>query len=323
MTAAPQTESLRPMNQATEARKRPSAATLALIAAALLAIVAVAIAIWRSDARATPESPKENAGPQPSAGSVEEMVASLRERLRQDPDNHEGWFMLGMAYRDSGRFAEAEQAFRRAMELAPSNAAYVAYVGEMLLLIGGDTPPPEAERLFRRVMELEPGNPQGRYYLATLRDLGGDHRGAVDDLVALLRDAPAGATWEPQVREAVTAIAQEHGIDLAGRLPPPAASNATAAIPGPTREQMEAAKAIPPGQQDAMVQAMVDRLANRLRQNPRDAEGWIRLMRSRMVLNDPAAAREALRSGLAAFPADQATRQRLRTAAQELGVPAA
>ncbi len=324
MTAAPQTESLRPMNQATEARKRPSAATLALIAAALLALVAVAIAIWRSDARATLESPRENSGPQASAGSVEEMVASLRERLRQDPDNHEGWFMLGMAYRDSGRFAEAEQAFRRAMELAPSNAAYVAYVGEMLLLIGGDTPPPEAERLFRRVMELEPGNPQGRYYLATLRDLGGDHRGAVDDLVALLRDAPAGATWEPQVREAVTAIAQEHGIDLAGRLPPPtAASNATAAIPGPTREQMEAAKAIPPGQQDAMVQAMVDRLANRLRQNPRDADGWIRLMRSRMVLNDPAAAREALRSGLAAFAGDQATRTRLQTAAQELGVPAA
>ena len=312
------------MNQATQVRKRPTAATLALIAASLLALVAVAIAIWRSDAQATLEEPKEKSTAQASAGSVEEMVASLRERLRQDPDNHEGWFMLGMAYRDSGRFTEAEQAFRRAMELAPNNAAYVAYVGEMLLLIGGDSPPPEAERLFRRVMELEPGNPQGRYYLATLRDLGGDHRGAVDDLVALLRDAPPGATWEPQVREAVTAIAQEHGIDLAGRLPPPtSASSATAAIPGPTREQMEAAKGIPPGQQDAMVQAMVDRLASRLRQNPRDAEGWIRLMRSRMVLNDPAAAREALRSGLAAFADDQATRQRLQTAARELGVPAA
>src|SRR5688500_11022453 len=249
------------MNQATEARKRPSAATLALIAAALLALVAVAIAIWRSDARATPESPKENAGPQASAGSVEEMVASLRERLRQDPDNHQGWFMLGMAYRDSGRFTEAEQAFRRAMELAPQNADYTAYVGESLLLIGGETPPPEAERLFRRVLELEPGNAQARYYLATLKDLGGDHRGAVDDLVALLREAPAGAPWQAQVREAVTAIAQENRIDLAGRLPdPPAAETATAAIPGPTREQMEAAKAIPPGQQDAMVNAMVERL---------------------------------------------------------------
>jgi hypothetical protein len=45
-------------------------------------------------------------------------------------------------------------------------------------------------------------------------------------------------------------------------------------------------------------------------------------MRSRMVLNEPRAAGEALRSGLAAFNGDAATQQRLRTAARELGVPA-
>ena len=89
----------------------------------------------------------------------------------------------------------------------------------------------------------------------------------------------------------------------------------------PTREQMEAARAIPPGQQDEMVKGMVDRLAARLQQNPRDAEGWIRLMRSRMVLNDPAAARQALQSGLAAFQGDAATQTRLRSAASQLGIP--
>jgi len=69
-----------------------------------------------------------------------------------------------------------------------------------------------------------------------------------------------------------------------------------------------------------MVRAMVDGLAARLRQNPRDADGWIRLMRSRMVLNDPAAARAALRSGLAAFAGDAAVQARLRDAARELGI---
>jgi cytochrome c-type biogenesis protein CcmH len=303
--------------------RRFSTSTVALIGAALLAVLAIGIAISRSGAQVE-ETPQGNvaAGSQP--GNVEEMIAGLRERLRQDPDNHEGFFLLGMAYRDSGRIAEAEQAFRRAMELAPGNADYAAYLGEALLLIGRDEPPPEAERLFRRVLELEPGNAQARYYLATMRDLRGDHRGAVDELIDLLGDAPPGASWEPQVREAVTAIARENRIDIAGRLPAaPQTSVATAAIPGPTREQMESAKGIPPGAQDAMVKGMVDRLANRLRQNPRDADGWIRLMRSRMVLNDPAAAREALRSGLAAFQGDAATQQNLRTAAAELGVPAA
>jgi cytochrome c-type biogenesis protein CcmH len=72
-----------------------------------------------------------------------------------------------------------------------------------------------------------------------------------------------------------------------------------------------------------MVQNMVDRLANRLRQNPRDADGWIRLMRSRMVLGERDAAGAALRSSLAAFNGDAATQGQLRTAARELGVPGA
>jgi cytochrome c-type biogenesis protein CcmH len=304
---------------------RIAPATLALAGAALLAAGAVGIAIFRSNDQ-TPE-PAANAAAAADAPSLDDSIAQMRESLRSDPDNHERWFMLGLAYRDARDFGEAQQAFRRAMELAPRNADYAAYLGEMMLLAGGDAPPPEAERLFRRVIELQPGNPQARYYLATLKDMRGDHGAAIEDLIALLREAPAGAPWEPQVREAAVLIARQNDIDLGDRLPPqrpaPAsASTATAAIPGPTREQREAAKGIPPSQQDEMVRGMVDRLANRLRQNPRNAEGWIQLMRSRMVLNDPGAAREALRSGLAAFPDDSATQARLRTAASELGVPA-
>ncbi len=315
------------MTEPTPSKSRISSATLALGAAALLAAAVVGIVLFRPDETAEPADANQAAAAAgPQAGSMDDVIASLNQRLREDPDNHEGWFQLGLAYRGSERFADAERAFRRAMELAPRNADYTAYLGEAILLKGGDSPSPEAERLFRRVLQLQPGNPQARYYLATLKDLGGDHRAAVDELLALLREAPADAVWEPQVRDAVTAIAQRNNIDIAGRLPPPrqpASSTATAAIPGPSREQMEAARGIPPSQQDAMVRGMVEGLANRLRQNPRDADGWIRLMRSRMVLNDRQAAGEALRSALAAFQDDQATQRRLRTSAADLGVPGA
>ena len=305
--------------------RRLSSANIALAAAALLAAGAVGIALFRSNDAA--ETPLANAAAEAPADAptLDASIAALRERLREDPDNHGDWYLLGLALRDARDFAEAEQAFRRAMELAPTNPDYTAYLAEMMLLRGGDSPPAEAEQLLRRVLELQPGNPQARYYLATIADLRGNHREAIDALLALLREAPADAPWEPQVREAAVLIARQNGIDIAGRLPPPrqAASTATAAIPGPTREQMEAARAIPPGEQDAMVRGMVERLAGRLRQNPRDADGWIRLMRSRMVLNEPDAAREALRSGLAAFQGDSATQARLRSAASQLGVPAA
>lgn len=310
------------MSEPTPPKRRISSATVALGAAGLLAAAAVGIALFRSGDPAEVAAGNNMAAAQP-APSMAELIARLGGEANRDPDNDEKWYLLGLAYRDNGDFAGAERAFRRAAQLRPRNADYAAYLGEVLLLRGGDTPPPEAEQLFRRALELEAGNPQARYYLATLKDLRGDHRAAVDELLALLREAPADAPWEAQVRSAVTSIAQRNNIDISSRLPPPrpSAPAATAAIPGPSREQMEAARGIPPSQQDAMVRGMVDRLAGRLRQNPRDADGWIRLIRSRMVLNDPDAAREALRSGLAAFEDDSATQRRLRSAAAELGVP--
>lgn len=310
--------------------RRITPATIALALAAVLAIVAIGYAFLvrsgeESEVATANASTNAAASATAQAGSIDQMIAAMRAQLRADPDNHERWYMLGLALRDQGNFAESAQAFRRAMELSPTNADYTAYLAEMLLLQGGRTPPPEAERLLRRVLELQPGNPQARYYLATLKDMRGDHRGAVDDLVTLLREAPADAPWEAQVREAAETIARTNNIDIANRLPPrrtPPTSTATSGIPGPTREQMEQAKGIAPTEQDAMVRGMVDRLAARLRQNPRDADGWIRLMRSRMVLNDRPAATEALRSGLAAFVNDGATQTRIRQAAEQLGVPA-
>ena len=312
----------------TTSTRRVTPATIALILAALIAVVAIGIAVFRSNDTAD-ESAGNSAATGNSAmaqgpGSIDDMIASLRERLRQDPDNHEAWHMLGLAYRDAGRFNEAEQAFRRAMELQPQNADYTAYLAEALLLRGGDNPPPEAEQLLRRVLELQPGNPQARYYLATLKDIRGDHQTAVNELIELVREAPADAPWEPQVREAVTTIARTNNINIEGRLPPPRQpqqSAATAAIPGPTREQMDAARTIPPGQQDEMVKGMVDGLAERLRQNPRDEARWIMLMRSRMVMNDRPGATDALRQSLAAFQNDAAAQGRLREAARQLSVP--
>ena len=199
------------MSETSVQARRISSATLALGGAALLAAAAVGIVLFRSGdtIAAAPASEAQAAADAPS---LDQSIATLQEALRRDPDNHENWFMLGLALRDSRSFPEAEQAFRRAMELAPRNADYTAYVAEMLLLMGGENPSTEAEQLLRRTLELDPGNAQARYYLATLKDVRGDHRGAVDELLALLRDAPPGASWEPQVRDAVTLIARTNAI---------------------------------------------------------------------------------------------------------------
>lgn len=333
------------MAETAPSRRRLQPATIALALAALIAIgvLVYTLAFRRGEGATSPETNASvganaatSAAPdqQAAVAAAEARIQTLQEALRRDPDNHQAWFELGQLYREFDRFADAAQTFRRAVELQPQTAIYNNYLGEALIFTATRTHQPltEAERYLRRALELQPGNAMSRFYLATIKDERGDHRGAVEDLVALLRDPPAGEPLPPQVRSTTVSLARQHNIDLTGRLPPepaataaadPAQSPATAAIPGPTPEQMRAAGGMTPTQQSAMGREMVERLAARLRQNPRDADRWMMLMRSRMVLNEPQLAAQALRDGVAAFPNDPATQARLREAAQALSVPGA
>jgi len=65
---------------------------------------------------------------------------------------------------------------------------------------------------------------------------------------------------------------------------------------------------------------MVNGLSDRLKNSPRDEQGWLRLIRSRVVLGEPQAAQEALARALAAFSDDAAAAARITNAARELGV---
>lgn len=276
--------------------RRPSAATIILILAALIALASAAVAISRS------VGGRESGGDGPAA---------------------KDWRVVGWAYAQAGNAGEAAAAYRKAAAVEPDNAENWSSLGEALQ-VPSSTPVPEAKAAFRKAIELDPRDPRARYFLAVQTDLAGDHKGAVEDWLALLKDTPPGAPWEADLRRTIEQTAAKHRIDLAGRMPPAGATGtATAGIPGPTREQLASASSLPPAEQAAMVEQMVARLEGRLKANPKDEEGWIRLMRSRMALGDAKAAQAALRSGLAAFESDPAAAGRLRSAAAELGVPTA
>jgi cytochrome c-type biogenesis protein CcmH len=92
------------------------------------------------------------------------------------------------------------------------------------------------------------------------------------------------------------------------------------ATPGPTATDVENAKQLKPEDQQAMVAGMVDRLAGRLEASPKDPDGWIMLMRSRMVMKDAEKARAALEKAKTVFADDPETQQRIVQAAQSLGI---
>ena len=301
--------------------------------ALVIAIIAVGAAIWKRSAGTAPETASANPAVAPQA-DVKDLISRLEAKLKENPDDAEGWRMLGWSFFETGRFAEAATAYRRATALAPDNADYWSSLGEALVLAGAGDVPPDAAAAFAKAIANDPKDPRARYFMAVQRDMKGDSKGAIADWLALLADTPAGAPWEADLRRTIEQVGAREKIDVAARLaavrPAPAmpgaagaASVASAAIPGPSREQMAAASKLPPGQQEAMIQGMLDSLAAKLKANPRNADGWIMLMRSHMQLGQTQQARDALKSGRVAFADDQAQAARLTAAARELAIPGA
>lgn len=312
----------------------PGFGRVALIAAALVALVAIGLAVWRSaGGNAPPPPPAPSlAGAAPAAGDVASAIGQLEARLAKNPKDAQGWRMLGWSYYQTERFPDAVNAYRHATAIDPDNAEGWSALGEAIALAGKGDMPADATAAFGKALAIDPKDARARYFTAVGKDLSGDHKGAIDAWIALLKDTPAGAPWEQNVRQTIAQVATKNRIDIAGRVPPPSpaalaaaappgAAVATDGIPGPTPEQLAAASSLPPGQQEAMVRGMVDGLAAKLKANPKDGDGWIRLVRARMVLGQKQEAAQAVADGTAAFAGDKAAQGRIADAAKALGVP--
>jgi cytochrome c-type biogenesis protein CcmH len=71
-----------------------------------------------------------------------------------------------------------------------------------------------------------------------------------------------------------------------------------------------------------MIAGMVESLAAKLQENPDNFEGWMRIIRSYVVLDQRPKAEAALKTALATFPAESANGKALLALARELSIPA-
>ena len=293
-------------------------------AATLLLTGALGYALTREGA-----APSVAPAAAPAGATGAAAIPALEAAVEANPDDAQGWAALGQARFDAENYAGAVEAWRRATDLAPGVATNWSAYGEAQVMASRTDPmPPAALQAFQRAYELDRQDPRARYFLAVKRDLDGDHEGAITDWLALLADTPRGAPWEDSLRRTIEQVGQINNIAVAPRLAavqqreirPEEMPVAARAIPGPSREQMQDAAALPKGQQDAMIADMVDGLEERLRANPAQPDRWIMLMRSRMTLGQSAQAAQALRNAVTANPAQA---ERLRAEARLLGVPGA
>lgn len=225
-------------------------------------------------------------------------VAKLAAALEKNPADLDSWLALGNTLTQMKRHRQAAVAYTQAMRLAPANAEFASRAGEALMQAAGGQVTPDAQAAFTEALRRDPSEPRAQFYQGVADQQGGRLRAALDRWIALEAASPPDAPWLRFLEPRIARLAGEIGMDrnalaaLRKRAPPLTAGPLTGA-PGPTREQMEAARNMSAGDRQAMIRNMVDGLAEKLKENPEDVAGWLRLGRARGVLGDRAAAKDA------------------------------
>ncbi|HJV11710.1 MAG TPA: c-type cytochrome biogenesis protein CcmI, partial [Burkholderiales bacterium] len=82
-----------------------------------------------------------------TAQQLEGMVERLAARLRENPDDVEGWKLLGRSYSVLGRFSESAEAYAKAAARAPRDAQLLADLADVLAMARGQSLEGEPEKL--------------------------------------------------------------------------------------------------------------------------------------------------------------------------------
>lgn len=295
------------------------ATAMMLLATPLIPAGAVAVYVWLGNpdmpdmpfAARTDVQPPDTENGLPDATQFAEMIERLRARLVEEPDDPEGWALLGRSLIELGRYPEARDALLITWEL--TDDPYIrAEAAEADVAAAGSTVTDRALEAFEALHEIDPFEPKSRFYIGLAAAQSGDGAAAMQEWVDLIVVSPRGAPWLETVRNQIIRIADETGTDPATLRPSEEASalaeQAAAAIPesmpdaipGPSAEDIQNAQQMSPEEQTAFIRSMVQRLAERLEENPDDREGWLRLARAYQVLGEEDKATEALERAQAA-----------------------
>ncbi len=221
----------------------------------------------------------------PETQTIEQMIAQVEAHLQKNPNDGRGWEVLGPVYAKVGRYDDSVRAWSAAIDRLGETAERLEGLGEAMVAAADGVVTADAKSVFDRALRLDDGAVAARYY----RGLAAKQDGLNDEAVRIWRDliasAPPDAGWVKSVRAALARLE--------------AASPETSS--GATEKSAGAIADLPAGEQSEFVRSMVAGLAQRLKKDGSDPEGWVRLVRSYRVLGEAEKAGNAISDARAAL----------------------
>jgi len=279
--------------------RRSGSPALAIALALLLPAAAMGIYLALG-APGAPDEPYAGRGPERALaaaegrhGDIAGALAALEKDLAAHPDDAEKWLLLARSAATLGQWQKSATAYQKALVLTKSRPDVASAYGEMLVFAAEGIVTPRAQEAFTAALARNPKDMAARYYLALAEAQAGNAQAAIDGWQKL-----AAEVADPELRDRLRARIAD-AASSAGMAAP-----ALAAPAGPSAEDRARAEKMTPAERQDMIRGMVDGLAAKLRSDPEDFEGWMKLARAYGVLDEHDKAADAYEQAARLKPED-------------------
>lgn len=243
------------------------------------------------------------------------LMAQVEKHLEKNPNDPRGYEVLAPVYLRLGRYDDAVNARRKVIALSGENSERLSDLGEAITAAANGVITVDAKDAFARAAALDPDESKARFFLGIAAQQDGKKDEAAAIWRGMLAKAPAGAPWVETVQQALASIGAP--VPPAPSGPGPAAGSDA---PGPSAADVATASQMSEKDRGDMIRDMVARLADRLKGNGNDIDGWQRLVRAYMVLGERDKAQAAAVDARKALAGDPDKLRRIEDTIKSLGL---
>ncbi|HXZ49907.1 MAG TPA: c-type cytochrome biogenesis protein CcmI [Usitatibacter sp.] len=197
-------DDLQPEAAPAPAGRRPWAAAAAV--AVVLPALAFGLYLKVGSPDAADSSLVGHEGSPMDARQIAEMVDRLAKKVRERPDDVQGWALLGRSLATLGRFPEAAQAYEHLATLVPNDPDVLADYADVLGMAQGRSLAGRPFELVKRALEIDPHAPKALALAGTAALDAGDYKASLGYWQTLAADLPEGSEDRTQVEAAMTEV---------------------------------------------------------------------------------------------------------------------
>ncbi|MGZ8214896.1 MAG: c-type cytochrome biogenesis protein CcmI, partial [Methylosarcina sp.] len=143
----------------------------------------------------------------PNIDDINRMVEGLAERMKSDPDNAEGWLMLGRSYKYLEQYPKAVEAFGNAYRLLGDKPEVMLLYADAIALASDKNLAGKPSELIFKALELEPNNMNGLWLGGLAKVQQGDVPAALTLWRKLESQLPANSEPRKEMQNIIASLA--------------------------------------------------------------------------------------------------------------------